>query len=365
MKILMSGGGTGGHVTPALSIADYIKARKPDAQISFVGTSKGLESDLVPRAGYKLHIIETAGLRRSLSLKNIKNAYKFFQALRQCKKILKQEKPDYVIGTGGYVSAPIVYQAARMGIKTAIHEQNAFPGLTSKFLARYVDKVFISFADSEKYFPKKKTVLVGNPVSDKMLFTEKKKSREILGIPEDLPYIVSFGGSLGSKPFNLNMADFISICSKEGKFKHTHATGAFGMKWMPDLIKEKGVLLENFPLTELTDYIYNMEIVMSAADLLITRAGALSMAEAAVMGKPTILIPSPNVTNNHQYYNALAFKNVGASELVLQQDSSGELLYEIANDILSDRERLEKMGVAAQKIAIYDSSAKIYDEIMK
>ncbi len=363
MKVLLCGGGTAGHVNPAIAIADFIKARHSEAEIRFVGTNYGIESKLVPRAGYPLTEIEVYGLKRKLSLENIRNVSKAVSAIGKSKRLLREFSPDLVIGTGGYVSGPLVWAACDLGIPTAIHEQNAFPGLTTRRLASRVNLVMLGFADAKARLTCKKSVLVGNPIRREILFADRAAARERLEIKESERLLVSFGGSMGSRRFNENIRELMALHCSEGRFRHIHAAGQFGIKWLPGELEERGITPERYPLIDLREYIFNMEDVMAAADLLICRAGAITLGELAAMGKPSILIPSPNVTDNHQYYNALAFAKVGAAELLEEKDCSGQVLYDRVNTLLSDEEKLRSMSQAAQQFAILDSTQRIYDSI--
>ncbi|HWP80242.1 MAG TPA: undecaprenyldiphospho-muramoylpentapeptide beta-N-acetylglucosaminyltransferase [Candidatus Acidoferrum sp.] len=362
MKLLLSGGGTAGHINPAIAIADFFKARHPDADIRFVGTDYGIESKLVPKAGYRLYTLEVYGLRRKLDLKNIRSAVKAYEAIGKSKEILREFAPDLVIGTGGYISGPVVWAACDLKIPTAIHEQNAFPGLTTKYLARRADRLMISFDTSRKYF-RREAVLVGNPIHEKMLFSDREAAREKLHVG-DKPLLVTFGGSMGSRPFNEDIMALMRLHAPTGAIRHIHAAGQFGIRWMPGDLKAMGVDLSALPDIDLREYIYDMDTAMAAADLVITRAGAITLGEIAVMGKPSILIPSPNVTNNHQYYNAKAFADAGAALLIEEKDCTGALLWKLMGELLADRSRLSAMSQAAHGLAIYDSAQRIYDAVL-
>jgi len=362
LKILLAGGGTGGHVNPALAIAGFIKARKPDSDIRFVGTDKGIESSLVPKAGYPLYTIEIYGLKRRLTLKNVKAFQKTLRSLSESKKILNEFKPDVVIGTGGYVSFPVLYKAAELGIPTLIHEQNAYPGITSKILSRVVDKIMISFDDSRKYFPKNADInLVGNPIREEFICHDKKRARDKLGIGQDEKYIVSVGGSMGARDFNNAIIDFIALHAPERKYRHTHACGQRGFKWMPQKLEDKGITRENYPLCDIREYIYDMPDVLSAADLVISRAGAITLGEIAALGKPAILVPSPNVTHNHQFHNAMSFVNKNAAVLIEEKELTGERLKKEVDALFSFSDRLEELSKNVAELAIYDSTQKIYN----
>lgn len=363
MKILLAGGGTAGHINPALSIANFIRARKPDCEILFIGSKGGLETNLVPKAGYNLSTIEVYGFKRSLSLYNLKAIGHLLSSVKEAGKIIDEFHPDIVIGTGGYVSGPVLFAASRRKLPTAIHEQNAFPGVTTRILSRMVDRVMISFESSRVHFKdQSKPVLVGNPIREEMLFQSKENCRKKLGI-SNKPLVVSFAGSLGAREFNKSIVDVIGQDIKSKKFCHIHATGKYGWRWVPDLLKEKGIELEGQSEIRVSEYIYNMPDVMAAADLIISRSGAITLGEIAVMGKPAILVPSPNVTNNHQYHNAMAFVNAGAAALLTEKEATGERLYQLTCELLSDEKKLHEMGERAKELAIFDSTQKIYDLI--
>lgn len=361
MRVLFAGGGTAGHINPAISIAQYISARRPGTEIRFVGTKAGLEGGLVPKAGYELSYINVKGFKRKLTLENISALYHSVASLWEAKALLKEFQPDIVVGTGGYVSGPMLLMASRMGIPTAIHEQNAYPGVTSRLLSRFVDRVMISFEDSARYFGGgDKVVVTGNPIREEMLFTKKDEARRALDI-DDTPFVVSFAGSLGARRVNETMADFIALHVKDGGLRHWHATGKYGWRWMPGLMKEKGIELEKYPQVRLQEYIHNMPTVMAAADLVICRAGAITLAELAAQGKPAILIPSPNVTHNHQYHNAMALVRRGAAEIITEKELTPKLLYERVTELLSHPERMANMSENVQKMAILNSTERIYE----
>ena len=363
MKILLAGGGTAGHINPALSIANFIKSRKPECEIRFVGSKEGLETTLVPKAGYQLSTIEVYGFKRSLSLYNIKAIGHLLSSVREAGRIIDAFQPDVVIGTGGYVSGPVLYAASRRKLPTAIHEQNAFPGVTTRILSRMVDRVMISFESSRVHFKdQKKPVLVGNPIREEMLFCAKEEARAKLALPQG-PLVASFAGSLGAREFNKSSVDVIARNVRDRKFCHIHATGKYGWRWVPGLLAEKGVSLEGQDAIRVSEYIYNMPDVMAAADLLVCRSGAITLGEIAVMGKPAILIPSPNVTNNHQYHNAMAFVNAGAAVLLEEKEATGDRIYTQICELLGDPAKLREMAENAHKLAIFDSTQKIYDLI--
>ncbi len=364
MHILFAGGGTAGHINPALAVADYIKKRHPEAKISYIGTADKLEARLVPEKGYDFRTIEVAGLQRSLTPKNIaKNisaVKKAIEASFESKKLLKELKPDIVMGTGGYVSGPVLKEAQRLGIKTAIHEQNAFPGVTTKMLARGADKVMLAMPEAEKYLKlKSKPIITGNPIRGELLNITREEARTKLGL-DNRPLILSFGGSLGARPINEAVTELIKWHNGTEKFYHIHATGKTGYEGMQNALKD--IKLSN--LVDIREYINDMDLCMAAADLVICRAGAITLGELQACGKPAVLIPSPYVAENHQYHNALTLKKSGAAELIEQKDLSGQSLIAAIGHLIENKPRLRKMSEAAKKTAILDANERIYTALM-
>ncbi len=360
MHILFAGGGTAGHINPALAIAGYIKEKQPDAKISYIGTAKKLEAKLVPQSGYDFYTIDVAGFQRKLTPKNIaKNVsavYKAVTASAKCKRLLKKLQPDLVIGTGGYVSGPVLRTAQKMGIKTAIHEQNAFPGVTTKMLAPNADRVMLAMPQAEKYLNlKNKPVITGNPVRSALLSVDKQKAREQIGA-KSKTVILSFGGSLGARPINEAVTELIKWHNGNGEIRHIHGAGKSGYETMLQNLSD--VKLSDD--TEIREYIYDMDVCMAAADLIICRAGAITLSELQACGKPAILIPSPYVSENHQYHNAMTLKNIGAAELIEEKDLTGEKLIETVNKLTHDKDVLKDMAQNAKKSAIIDANERIY-----
>ena len=362
MKVLFACGGTGGHINPALAVAGYIKEKEPESVIAFVGNKTGMEATLVKKAGYKFYPIKVAGFQRGLTPKKLMNDVRAVglavSAGKDIKKILSEFKPDVVMGTGGYVSGPVLRKAHKMGYKTATHEQNAYPGITTKMLSRYVDTVMLAMPQAKRYLPERIYVDTGNPVRLSVIKAKKESSRKALGLDER-PMILSYGGSLGAKRINEVMADVIAEDLKDGKYRHFHAMGSYGAKWMPELLKSKGVDISDENL-KLYEYIDNMDVMMSAADLVICRSGAITLSELEVQGKPSILIPSPNVAENHQYHNAMTLVERGAAAIIEEKDLTPERLKGEIDRLLSDGEELLKMSVAAKKMAVINSNERIF-----
>lgn len=369
MNIILAGGGTAGHINPALTVAKTVRAKNPGSKILFIGNSGSLEEKLVKKTGFDIEFVRVEGLRRSLSVKNIKTLHMFLKAVSDCKRIIRSFNADMVVGTGGYVSGPAVYAAHLLGVKTCIHEQNAYPGVTSKFLSRYADCVFISFESSRKYFERaKKIVLSGNPLDEAFLFCDKKSARQKLGIPEDAFYLLSFAGSLGAREINRLFIDFIIKNNKSHDFVHTHATGSFGYKWMPDELLSRGFDVNKKSDIQVTEYIYDMPQRLAACDLVISRAGAITLGEIMAQGKPSILIPSPNVTHNHQYHNAMSLVDNGAAMILEEKDATADSLYSMALNLKKDRALACSIGENARKMAQLRAAEVIYSgmyDIMK
>lgn len=364
MKILFAGGGTAGHINPALAIADYIKERHPDAEISYIGTAEKLEAKLVPQKGYDFHTIKVVGFSRKLSLKgiahNISAAKMAVTSSINSKKIIKKINPDVVIGTGGYVSGPVLRAAQQLGYKTAIHEQNAFPGVTTKMLAPKADAVMLAMPEAQKYLKiNKKPIITGNPIRSELLRITREEARKKLGL-DNRPLILSFGGSLGAKRVNESVTDLIKWHNGSNKFYHIHATGKSGYNDMCENLKEINLSDE----IKIREYIDDMDVCMAAADLVICRAGAITLGEIQACGKPAILIPSPYVAENHQYHNAMTLKKDGAAEIIEEKDLTGEKLIETVKYLIENKSKLENMREAATKNAIIDANERIYKVIM-
>ena len=368
MKLLFAGGGTAGHINPALAIAGYVRERQPDAEILYVGNKGGMEERLVPQAGFEFRSISVQGFRRKVSLKafgeNIVTVKKAISAGRAAKKIIEEFRPDICIGTGGYVSGPVLRAAQKMGIPTLIHEQNAYPGVTNKMLSKKASRVMLAMPDARKHFKDGgHFVDTGNPVRGEILKADKDAARKQLGLDER-PVILSFGGSLGAERINRSLADVIVRSAKDGKYQHIHAYGQYG-KWFPDLLKEMGADLESAKNLDIREYINDMPVCLAAADLVIARAGAITLIEIQVKGKPSILIPSPNVAENHQFHNAMSLVSHNAAVMIEEKDLTPEKLTEEIDKLASDPKRLAEYSENARKMAIADASKRIYSVIIE
>ncbi|MBQ2775581.1 MAG: undecaprenyldiphospho-muramoylpentapeptide beta-N-acetylglucosaminyltransferase [Clostridia bacterium] len=363
-RILIAAGGTGGHINPALSVAGYIKEQNPSAEVLFVGTADKMEAKLVPQAGFPIKMIDISGFRRDLSLggikHNIKTVSRLLKSSGQAKKIIEDFKPELAIGFGGYVSGPVIRMAAKLGVPTAIHEQNAFPGVTNKTLAKQVDRVMLTSKAAEKYLePKNPCVFTGLPVRADFFKADKDFSRAELG-QDSRPLILSSGGSLGAEPINKAIVELIAAKAPAGDCCFIHATGHSGT-WVSDELKSRGVDPEKLENVTIREYIDDMSRCMSACDIFINRAGASTLSEIQALGKPSILIPSPYVAENHQYHNAMTLVEKGAAVVIEEKDLTGERLINEINSMLADTQRLNAMGEGAKQMSVSDAAKRIYD----
>ncbi len=368
MRILFAAGGTGGHINPALAVAGEIRERYPDAEILFVGTREKMEARLVPAAGFDFTTIKISGFQRQLTpeniIRNIKTVWYLLTCSRRVRRIIKDFKPDVVVGFGGYVSGPVVRMAAKMGIPTAIHEQNAYPGITNKTLAKQVDRVMLTAAEAEKYLSAKNPVLVtGLPVRGEMLRADRDISRSELGIKDSQKLVLSMGGSLGAATINNAMVDIIADNVKREDLYFLHATGQYGL-WVPDKLREKGVDPEGTANLEIREYINDMHRCMASADIVICRAGASTLSELQAMGKASILIPSPNVAENHQYHNAMALVNKNAALILEEKEFTKEKMQELFASLADDDANRKSIEAAAKAMSTNDAKQKIADCIV-
>ena len=363
MRVLMTGGGTGGHVYPALAIAEMIKSNCPEAKIAFVGTEKGIENRLVPAAGYPLYHIQIQGIRRSLSLSNLKTAYLVLVSPSRAKKIIREFEPDLVIGTGGYVCWPLLRAASSMGIPCMVHESNALPGVAVRQLQKRVDVILTNFAETRELLKEKeKTVNVGNPIRRSCGVLSREEAREKLGIAPERFVILSFGGSLGAEAINRAALSLMQrVSSARENIVQIAATGARAFDAVKGEFESLG-LCESERLM-LKDYIDDMPLYMAAADLVICRAGAMTLTELAMMRKPAILIPSPNVTDNHQYKNAKVLADAGAAQLIEEKDLSGDSICEAVLHLADDAALRAQMSEAIADFAREDAGRLIWSEI--
>lgn len=369
LKVILSGGGSAGHVNPALAIAEIIRENRPDAEFLYVGTPKGMEHRLVENAGFDFAPMKVAGFQRHLSLKNIGRNIKatsyLMTAGHTAKKIIKNFKPDIVIGTGGYVCGPIVREAAKLGIKTVIHEQNAFPGLTTKLLSHDVGRIMLTVdkaADRLDESVRSKCTVTGLPVRSG--FSSHKISKEDakreLGLDGSV-CVLSTGGSLGARAINEAALELMEWYIRDGvKVNHIHSFGKNNREEFEGRLKEKNIVLSEHPNFIVREYIDNMPTCMAAADLIISRCGMGALTEIEAEGKASILIPSPYLAENHQYYNGLVLQSAGAAVLYEQKDITPGLIADTVRKLIRDPQALNEMSAHASEQFIKDTPERIW-----
>lgn len=368
MKVVIAAAGTAGHINPGLAIAKKIQKEQKGSEIIFIGTTRGLENELVPRAGYKLETIEAYGLSKKISMENIKKMLKTLKGFGEAKKILKKIKPDIVIGTGGYICGATISVAHSLKIPTLLHESNAFPGKAVKMLAKKTDTILVSFEDAiHRIKNANKIVFTGTPVKIEKQNYSKSKKDEIIkkaGLNNDKPIVLVFGGSQGARRINQAILQMI----KEESNKDYQIIWATGPKQY-DIIKEE---LENVDKNinyiknmKIVPYIYNMEEIMNVVDIIVSRSGAMTITEISKLGKPSILVPLPNVSHDHQLYNAKVLQNVGAAEIILDNDLNGKKLNSNIEKIILDKNKIKEMGKNALKVSSKNVENKIYDQIIE
>lgn len=361
MKILVTGGGTGGHIYPALAFVKYVQSIDPTASFMYVGATRGLENKIVPQMDIPFKTLEIQGFKRSLSMDNVKTIQLFLKSIRQAKAILSEFKPDVVIGTGGYVSGAVVYAAAKLKIPTIVHEQNSVPGMTNKFLARYVDQVAVAFEDAKAYFPKQKTVLVGNPRAQEVAGAKPSEILAEYRLDPTKKTVLIFGGSQGALKINQAvLAALPEFAKKEYQLLY-----ASGERYYEEIEEQIGMAKDGFKNISIQPYINQMADVMANSDLLIGRAGATSIAEFTALGLPAILIPSPYVTNDHQTKNAQSLVKAGAVTMIADADLDGANLVAAVDAIMLDEAKRERMKQASKTQGIPDASSRLYDLVQK
>lgn len=368
MKFLFATGGTAGHINPALAVASYIRDNYKDSEIMFIGTADHMESRLVPNAGFAFKTIDINGFKRSFSPKaivaNVKTVFKLVKSEQESKKIIRDFAPDVVIGFGGYVSGPVLQEAAKLHIPCCIHEQNAYPGITNKQLAKQVDRVMLTVEDAAKHLDcKNEPTVTGLPVRGELLNKSKKSAREEFSVPDGKYLVLSFGGSLGAAPLNDSMFDILLRHADDGSVYHIHSVGTNGAEYL-DKFVEKGFervsdTVVRKGTVEVRKYIDNMDVCMAAADLVVGRAGASSLSEIEAMGKASILIPSPYVAENHQFHNAMALVNRNAARIIEEKDLTAESLSNMIDSLLSSQEQLFEIEKNAKSMAVLDSRERI------
>ena len=368
MNVIFTCGGTGGHINPAIAVANVWKARYPDSRILFLGAVGGMEEQLVPKAGFELVTLPGDGMYRDFSpsgiKKNCRTLRLLYNAVKRCKQIIRDFAADVVVGTGGYASLPALMAAGMLHVPSCVHESNAVPGLTTRLAARWTDRNLVCFPQSAQYYKHpEKVQVVGMPVRSEFIYNKKQECRERLGLDER-PVILSAFGSQGARAMNEMTAELMRLEKEAGyPFQHIHAVGSYGWDWMPELVESKGVDIRNNRSIILKEYLHDMPSAMVAADIVIGRAGASSCNEIAVAGVPCILIPSPNVTANHQEKNAMALANHGAAAVILEKDCTAQAVMQKITELLEDRKAYADMRSALMRMAIPNSAERMCDII--
>ncbi len=363
MKFLFTCGGTAGHINPALAVAGAIKEAMPDSEFLFVGAEGRMETDLVPRAGYEIRTVRITNIHRGFSAEDIKHNLNTLKnvvtSTGQAKQIIREFQPDAAVGTGGYVCYPVLKAAHAMGVPTAVHESNAVPGLTTKMLEGVVDTVMVGFEESRaNYKHPERVVVTGTPVRGEFMHADKLAARRALGLPEDKPLVASVWGSLGAGHMNEIMTDFIIRACANPFFGVVHSTGKAWYQKMTSTLEREKPGYDKLGM-DVREYIYDMPLVMAAADLVMCRAGASTLAELTAMGKPAVLIPSPNVTNNHQEKNARVLADAGAAKLLLEPDFTADSLLGLVSELLHHPEQLDAMSEKMRALGVPDATGRI------
>ena len=362
MRIIVSGGGTGGHIYPAVTIANQIKEKQPDAEIIFVGTREGLECEIVPRYGYPIEFIEVAGFQRKLSLDTIKSAFKLLAGLIDALKLIRKIKPDLVVGTGGYVCGPVLFLAALQGIPTCIQEQNAMPGVTNKILAHFVKKVFLGYQEAGKYFGgNSEKIFTGNPIRKEILEVSRATAIEKLKLDPAKKTILVSGGSRGARSINDAMALVETSLAGRSDVQVIHITGETGYEKFIGQVEKKVLMSDNIKVFR---YMHDMPLALAAADLAIFRSGAIGLAELMARGIPSILVPYPYATANHQEHNARAVEGAGAAVVILDKELTGEILLKQIESLLADESKLQKMKDAAKALGRPEAAEDIARKVL-
>ena len=368
MRVVIAAAGTAGHINPGLAIANKIKEEQKNSEIIFIGTTRGLENDLVPRAGYELKTIDAYGLSKKLSIDSLKKMYKTYKGLGQAKKILKEFNPDIVIGTGGYICGAVITSANKLGIPTMLHESNAFPGKAVKMLANKTDTILVSFQDAKDRIPNaKKVVCTGTPIKIKRQvysLEEKEKILKECGLNTSKPIVLVYGGSQGAQKINEALIEIIEN-KLNTDYQVIWATGPKQYDIIKEELEDKNININLTANMKIMPYIYNMEEIMNISDLIVARSGAMTITEISSLGKASILIPLPNVSNNHQMYNAKVLEKVEAAKIIENDTLNGKLLNNTIKEIVLNKDTFKQMGVNSTKIAINNTQDKIYEQILE
>lgn len=367
-KVIFTCGGTAGHVNPAIALAQLMREKDPETEFLFVGAERGLEKDLIPKAGYDFRTVHISSFHRSFKPREIRHNLvsvgNLLRAPGEARAILRQFRPDVVIGTGGYASFPMVKAAAKAGIPTAVHESNMVPGLTTEMLEPFAGRILVGFeACRQHYRHPEKVVVTGTPVRQDFFDLTKAEAKAKLGVDDGRPLIVSFWGSLGASTMNARTAELLALEAKNEPFHHIHGAGKAGYPGFLRTLSEKSVDLDAHPALQVREYIYDMALVMRAADLVVSRAGASTLSELAALGVPAVLVPSPNVTNDHQTKNARALEEAGAAVLLPEKDASAQALFQVCGGILHDPARQAEMAGNMAALGVPDAAERILDTV--
>ena len=368
MRFILTCGGTAGHINPALAVAGRLRELMPDCQILFIGAEGKMEMELVPREGYEIKPLRITNISRGHSLEDIRHnlvtAKNVLSAQREARRIIRDFRPNAVIGTGGYVCYPVLMAASQLHIPTAVHESNALPGLTTRMLAKSVDRVMVGFEESRQYYPDPERVTVtGTPVRGAFSCYTQNSAKAELGLPAELPLVVSVWGSLGSGHMNGIVTDMLPLMQGQKDFRMIHSVGSRDREMVARKLEE----LRIDPLTcnvDMREYIYDMPRIMAAADLLLCRAGASTLAELSYMGKPVVIVPSPNVTANHQEKNARVLERAGGARVLLEGEFDAKSLLQTIRELLGDSETLSSMGQAMASLSVRDATDRICDVLL-
>ena len=368
MRVIISAAGTGGHINPGIAIANKIKEHEPDSEIVFFGTDRGLENDLVPRAGYKLETVEAYGIQPKITLKNIKQIIKTMKSSKIVKKYIDEFKPDVVIGTGGYICGPVFSAANAKKIPTFLHESNAYPGRAVKMFAKKADKVFVGFEEAKNKLSSLNNVIVtGTPTKIKKINisdVDKAKMLTEMGLSINLPTILIFGGSQGAQRINEAITEIL-INKLNSKYQIIWATGPKQFDIVKEKLQSNKIDIEHVTNAKIMPYIYNMEDLINMCDLVVCRSGAMTITEISIVEKPAIFIPLPSVGANRQEDNARVLEKLNAARVILNSDINKDILNKYINEMVSDKANLVQMGKNASSIAMKDVEEKIYSEIKK
>lgn len=369
MRFVFTCGGTAGHINPALAVAGRLRELMPDSEFLFLGAEGKMEMELVPREGFGIEALPITNISRGHSLSallhNAKTLRNVELSLAKTRRILRRFRPDVVVGTGGYVCYPVLRAAAKLGIPTLLHESNAVPGLTTKLLDGHVDKILVGFEDSRRqYKDPERVVVTGTPVRGEFARYTRDSARAQLGLPTDKPLVVSVWGSLGAEHMNKIMGELIPLMANRPGFHLIHASGSRYYEQLCSQLRETAPDWTEHG-AEVREYIYDMPRVMAAADLILCRAGASTLSELSYMGKPVILVPSPNVTNHHQEKNARVLEKAGGAKVFLEGEFDAAALLDTVTSLLADPEKLRAMSAAMASLAVPDAADRIVGEILE